>query len=420
MMTQNVTSTFESWLKQPAGQQGDPVVGVIDRILLGAQRFSASDVHFQPSRDAVEVRLRLDGVLHVFGTLPLENAQQIAARLKVLAGLLTYKVDTPQEGRVRAGKIEGLDREMRISTAPTLYGERVVVRFFASSATHHTLASLGFDQPIQDQLQKALQRRHGAMLITGPSGSGKTTTAYALLRELVEQSTDMIDGVRSIVSLEDPVEHAIDGVAQMEVSSRPDDAAGDDRSRSMPLGKMLRYMMRQDPEILMIGEIRDRNTADAAMQAALTGHLLISTFHAGSAEDAVGRFLELGIEPFVLRSSLSFVLCQRLVRTLCHCRTKTAGRLELRLHDESFQLQQYFEPAGCPDCGGAGFIGRIPVAEILPLDDETVIHAILDRQSTAAIRRLAREHGMETISESVQRLIESGVTSPLEAKRVLG
>ena len=405
---------FKHRLRQADETKGDAIVAVIDRILLGAQTLAASDVHFQPSKHGVEVRLRLDGVLHVFGTLPLEHAEQIAARLKVLAGLLTYKIDVPQEGRVKAGKLDAIDREMRVSTAPTLYGERVVVRFFSSSNECRFIESLGFETKIQERLRDALQRRSGVMLITGPSGSGKTTTAYALLRELAERN----GVVRSIVSLEDPVEHAIDGVAQIEVSSRPENDG--EKSRSMPLGKMLRYMMRQDPEILMVGEIRDRSTADAAMQAALTGHLLLSTFHAGSAVEAVGRFLELGLEPFVLRSSLAFVLCQRLVRRLCRCKTEKNAELEMRLHDTPFFLKRYFEPTGCPDCGGTGFCGRLPVAEILPLDNEELAYAIFERQSTKTIRQLARRHGMTTLEQNMGKLVEDGVTSPLEAKRVLG
>ncbi len=403
---------FVAWQTDVEKAGSDRVVAMIDAILRGAVALAASDVHFQPGRNGVEIRFRIDGVLHVLGRMPLENSPQIAARLKVFAGLLTYRTDTPQEGRVRSDRIEGVNREMRISTAPSLYGERVVVRFFSEESRCQYIDSLGFSREIEEQLKQALQRRSGAVLIVGPAGSGKTTTAYAMLRELARPAGP----VRSIVSLEDPIEHAIDGVAQIEIA--PNDATSG--TKSMTLDRMLQYMMRQDPEILMVGEIRERKTAEAAFQAALTGHLLISTFHAGSAVEAVGRFLELKIEPFVLRSSIAFVLCQRLLRKLCSCAEWVENPLEICLNGTKFTFKNYREARGCENCGGTGYAGRIPFAEILPLDNEEVVNALLNRQSTTTIQRLALQHGMVSLAENAASLITVGLTSPLEAKRVLG
>ncbi|MDR2704257.1 MAG: Flp pilus assembly complex ATPase component TadA [Planctomycetaceae bacterium] len=417
-MLQTVAEHFETWLLESRKQSGDFIVTLIDKILAGAAMLSASDVHFQPGRNGVEVRFRLDGVLHILGSLPLEHSAQIAARLKVFAGLLTYKADVPQEGRVRSGRIKGVEQEMRISSAPTLFGERIVVRFFSPENQCQTIESLGFEEPVQQYLYEAVARRNGAVLITGPSGSGKTTTAYAMLRELVHAS----ETTRSIVSLEDPIEHAVDGVAQIEVSSRPDSGESEhsEKFRTLTLDRMLQYMMRQDPEVLMVGEIRERRTAEAAFQAALTGHLLISTFHAGSAAESVGRFLELGIEPFVLRSSIAFLLCQRLLRRLCSCAEKVEQALELRLQGQQWTVQHYFKPRGCSCCNGTGYLGRIPVAEILPLENEEIARAILERCVTGTLQQLAQKQGMKLLAEGVVRRIEAGLTSPLEAKRVLG
>ncbi|MDR1963664.1 MAG: Flp pilus assembly complex ATPase component TadA [Planctomycetaceae bacterium] len=419
-MVQSITERFDNWLRESQEQSADFsanfIVALIDKILVGAADLSASDIHFQPDRRGVEVRFRIDGVLHILGCLPLEHAGQIAARLKVFAGLLTYKVDVPQEGRVRSGRIDGVVQEMRISSAPTLFGERVVVRFFSPEDQCQSIESLGFEEPIRQQLHEAASRRSGAVLIVGPSGSGKTTTAYALLRELVHCS----ETPRSIVSLEDPIEHAIDGVAQIEVSSRSDSTEHGEKSRILSLDRMLQYMMRQDPEVLMVGEIRERRTAEAAFQAALTGHLLISTFHGGSAVESIGRFLELGIEPFVLRSSIAFLLCQRLLRRLCSCSEKVEQRLEVRLQGVVLTVRNYFEPRGCSCCGGTGYAGRIPAAEIMPLENEEIARAILERRATGTLQQLAQKQGMTPLTENVARQIEAGLTSPWEAKRVLG
>ncbi|MDR1268983.1 MAG: Flp pilus assembly complex ATPase component TadA [Planctomycetaceae bacterium] len=413
-----LTEHFETWLRESREQSGDFIVALIDKILAGAAVLSASDIHFQPGRNGIEVRFRIDGVLHILGCLPLEHSGQIAARLKVFAGLLTYKVDVPQEGRVRSGRIEGVAQEMRISSAPTLFGERIVVRFFSPENQCQSIESLGFEKPVQQYLHEAVARRSGAVLIVGPSGSGKTTTAYALLRELAYCR----ETTRSIVSLEDPIEHAIDGVAQIEVSSRPDSGGTEhgEKFRTLTLDRMLQYMMRQDPEVLMVGEIRERRTAEAAFQAALTGHLLISTFHGGSAVESIGRFLELGIEPFVLRSSIAVLLCQRLLRRLCSCSEKVEQQLEIRLQGKNLTVQHYFEPRGCPCCGGTGYAGRIPVSEILPLENEEIARAILERRATGTVQLLAQEQGMTPLVDNVVRRIETGLTSPLEAKRVLG
>ena len=252
-----------------------------------------SDVHLQPSPDGLEIRLRLDGVLHFVGNFPPGETAQIVNRLKVMAELLTYRTDVPQEGRIRqaAGEIE-----MRVSTFPTLYGERVVIRMFASDQQRLHLEQLGFPEDLYHSLKQLVAETSGALIIAGPAGSGKTTTAYAILRELVRSS----EGHRCIVSIEDPIEVAVRGVAQSQVNP----ASGFD------LATGLRSLVRQDPEVMMVGEIRDPATASAVYQSSLTGHLVVSTFHAGSAARSINRLLDMGIEPYLLRSGTLGILTQ--------------------------------------------------------------------------------------------------------------
>ena len=283
------------------------------RLPAGRCQRGASDIHWQPGGDGFDVRFRLDGVLQTVATLPKHIGPNVVGRLKVLADLLTYRTDCPQEGRLRtaadaAEQSQGQDNdavEMRVSTFPTLYGERAVVRLFGAARSLQRLDDLGLTPDVLAPLRQLLAETSGAILVSGPAGSGKTTTVYACLRELAA----VHGGARSLMSIEDPIEVAVSGVAQSQVHA----PAGFD------LATGLRFLMRQDPEVILVGEIRDRATAEAALQASLTGHLLLSTFHAGSAAETVGRLLDMGIEPYVLRSGLLAILNQRLLRRLCSC-----------------------------------------------------------------------------------------------------
>ena len=398
---------IERWQDGLQRDNGDFVPVVLERILAEAARSDVSDAHFQPGKHGTEVRFRQDGVLQILGSLPAELTAQVAARLKVLANLLTYKIDAPQEGRIRSGVVPGVEKEMRVSTVPTLYGERVVVRFFSEETRYQYADELGLPPDIRDRLLQSARRNSGAILLTGPSGSGKTTTAYALLRELADRG----ETTRSIVTLEDPIEHALEGIAQVEIR----------RNHDLTLDKMIKYMMRQDPEVLFVGEIRDRMTAEAAMQAALTGHLLITTFHAGSAAESIGRLSEIGIEPFALRSGISCVLCQRLVRKLCAaCAEKQSGHITLTIGRERFDVLEYSLPKGCERCKGTGYAGRILLTESLPLENVNVMRAMFDRPDMQAIAEMAVQNGMIPMSVRAIALIESHESSPGEIRRVFG
>jgi type II secretory ATPase GspE/PulE/Tfp pilus assembly ATPase PilB-like protein len=386
-------------LSQLDPSSSDYATTFVDLLLEAAGRTHASDVHLQPTATGLDVRWRLDGVLQPVGLFPRGDAADVVSRLKVLAELLTYRTDVPQEGRIR----ERRDNvEIRVSTFPTLHGERAVVRLFAAEGQFLYLDDLGLPDDITQQLGRLLAETSGAVLITGPAGSGKTTTAYACLRELVRQS----EGGKSIVSLEDPIETAVDGVAQ----SRVNPAAGFD------LAAGLRSLMRQDPEAIMVGEIRDRETAEAAFQASLTGHLVVTTFHAGSAAGAISRLSDMGIEPYLLRSGILGILSQRLVRRLCDCKQP--------INDDSAKLNlpvaQAWQAAGCDQCLGSGYRGRVILAELLRAEASDLGRAILSRSDAPQLEKLAIEAGMPTISRRATASVEEGRTSPGEIRRVLG
>jgi len=402
----------------------------VDRLLSVAAAAKASDLHLHATADGLDVRLRIDGVLQPLTVVPRAVAANIIARLKVLAELLTYRTDVPQEGRIRyagraaesgaklkpqaqaSGRNQSFastssfnDAEMRVSTFPTLFGERAVVRFFGRGGQYERLADLGLHEDMLPTVEELLGETAGAVLVSGPAGSGKTTTVYACLRELSSRAA----GARSLVSLEDPIEVAVPGVAQSQVNA----VAG------LDLATGLRFLMRQDPEVIMVGEIRDRATADAAMQASLTGHLLLSTFHSGSAVETLGRLLDMGIEPYVLRSGLLAIINQRLLRRLCTC----AVEIEEPQGFLGLPVAKSKRPSGCPSCGGSGYQGRILLAEMLALKPSAAAElgrAILARADTTVLEPLAVGAGMISLRQRAVRAVEAGLTSPAEVRRVLG
>ncbi len=359
---------------------------VIEQILEDALRRAVSDVHLEPTARAVEVRYRLDGVLQTVASLGRDLAPNIVARLKVLAELLTYRQDVPQEGSIRHDhNPHGSD--MRVSTFPTIHGEKVVVRIFQGSVQTLDLDRLGLPSDLYLALTQLLRERTGALFLTGPSGSGKTTTIYACLRHLVRSEA----GGRHIVTIEDPVEQMIEGVSQSQ--ARP--------GTPFDFARGLRSLLRQDPEVIMIGEVRDRETAATAIEAALTGHLVISTLHAGSACGVIGRLLDMGIEPYLLTSGLKGIVNQRLVRRLCPiCRGKASA-------------------GGCKECGGTGYRGRLLLAELLTMD-AALRQAILERADTTRLEEAASRVGRETIWTAAERTVDEGCTTQCEIERVLG
>ena len=371
----------------------------VDAVLAAARQGGVSDVHFQPTSNGLELKYRVDGVLTSVAVFPAQLTANIIARLKVLSGLLTYHTDRPQEGRIRLPQD---DVEMRVCSFPTLHGERTVVRLFGGMKRYQHLDDLGLPADVLQPLRRLLGETSGAILVSGPAGSGKTTTVYACLREIARQG----GGARSLVSIEDPIEVAVDGVAQAQVNPHT----------GLDLASGLRFLMRQDPEVIMVGEIRDPLTADTALQASLTGHLLLSTFHAGTAAETVGRLLDMSIEPYVLRSGLLAILNQRLLRRLCSCAVATDDP-DARL---GLAVERVKTPRGCPECGGTGYQGRFLLAELLTLSRSELARAILAHAETAVIERLAVEAGMVSRWQRACRAVDEGLTSPAEVRRVLG
>ncbi len=358
-------------------------VKAVDILLDLAQRRLASDLHLLPdeSRTHLVPYFRIDGVLEPVGRIA--GGVNIVSRLKVLASLLTYRTDIPQEGRVKA---ESTESEVRISTFPTPHGEKAVVRFFVGSGDYRLLADLGYPEDIEQRLQEILQQTSGLLLTCGPSGAGKTTMLYAAIRHLQQPSSIL----RSICTLEDPVEAIIPGVSQSLV--KPETEFNYERG--------LVSLMRQDPDVIMVGEIRNRETAEIVFQASLTGHLVLSTFHAGTAADAVGRLADMGIEPYLMRSGLTAILAQRLLRKLCSC----------HLSKES----------DCEKCRGRKYLGRVVAAELLETEATEVGKAILDRRDVQTVYELAKKSGMVPMLERARRMTVEGVTTLEECDRVFG
>lgn len=362
-----------------------PAVTLVERLVKNADDLGVSDLHLDPCEAGVRVRVRRDGVLEQIEDLPIEVREHLVGRFKALADLLVYRSDVPQEGRIPAAR-SGIDSDLRVATYPTVFGERVAVRFDAKEAGPVRLEDLGFDEEVRASLEDAIEQPDGVVLVTGPSGSGKTTSLYACLRHLVNA-----DRQRSIVSVEDPIERRVQGVTQTEV----DPVSGLDFSRA------LRSLLRQDPEVLLIGEIRDRETAKIGLEAGLTGHLVLSTVHAGTAPLVFARLLEMGIEPFVLTTTVRGVLAQRLVRKIC---------TQADCHDLGTR---------CPKCRGTGYHGRIPLAEWVPMTPE-LRKIVLNRGDGEDLTHAAAEAGARSLRDAAEAAIESNTTTEEEVSRVLG
>ncbi|WP_166822145.1 GspE/PulE family protein [Thalassoroseus pseudoceratinae] len=402
----SLADAFASFSSMPVD-----VPRLVETVLSEARTAGASDIHLVPTADALAMKWRLDGVLQRICEFPRQSGPQVIARLKVLADLLTYRTEIPQEGRIRPWRDDdnneklptaGSDTETRLSTFPTLFGEKAVIRLFVGAGRYRRLDELSLPTEVVAELRQLIGQTDGVILLTGPAGSGKTTTAYATLREIIATSA----GQRSVVTLEDPIEVVVPGADQTQVNPN----AGFD------LATGLKSVLRQDPDTLLVGEIRDRETAETVFQASLTGHLVMTTFHAGSAVRSIGRLLDMDIEPYLLRSGLAAVLCQRLMRRLCECAEESrdsADRFGL-------PVETVRKPIGCEQCRFTGYAGRFIVTEFLDPERHGVGPEMASHRDSRTLEKTAEAHGLRSLRDSGLDAVRDGRTSPAEFLRIFG
>jgi general secretion pathway protein E len=381
-----------------------PVIRLVNGMLSQAVKDRASDIHIEPFERELVVRYRIDGVLYKILTPPKALQSPIVSRIKIMAGLDIAEKRLPQDGRIRI-KIAGKDIDIRVSVLPTAFGERVVLRLLDKTSVLLELEELGLGGDRLETFQNLITRPHGILLVTGPTGSGKTTTLYSALTRINHDDVN-------IITVEDPIEYQIRGIGQIHVNPKID----------LTFAAGLRSILRQDPDVIMVGEIRDTETAEIAIQASLTGHLVFSTLHTNDAASAVTRLIEMGIEPFLVSSSVLAILAQRLVRVLCPaCRVPyppTADQLrELGLKPADLPNGVLYRAAGCPACRHTGYRGRTGIYELLLIDDEVRSH-IMRGSDAATIKKAAMGRGMLALRSDGSHKAAMGITSAEEVIRV--
>jgi type IV pilus assembly protein PilB len=376
-------------------------VTILERVIARAANDLASDIHFEPQADALRVRFRVDGTFREVAVLAKELVPAVIARVKVLSGMDIAEHRLPQDGRFSAVLGDHRRLDLRSSTYPTVHGEKAVLRLLDGSGLRLQLDRVGLSGATLDTMRDLIHRPEGIVLITGPTGSGKTSTLYAALAELVATG-------KNIVTIEDPVEFALPGVNQ----GQTNDKAG------FTFAKGLRALLRQDPDVIMVGEIRDMPTLETAIEASLTGHLVLSTLHTNSAVATVARLLEMSLEPYLLASSVLGIVAQRLVRRICStCRAEVSTPPALRAMFRDGEPQTFFRGVGCPDCRGTGFRGRIGIFEVLCMTDD-IRALVLERAPDIRLLETARHDGMTSLREECLTLVGRGETTLEEVLRV--
>ena len=382
------------------------IIRLVDSLVEYALKERASDIHIDPEDKRLRVRLRIDGDLQDALSLPFEIHSEVITRIKVLSGLKTDEHNAAQDGRFKAATDLG-DVDVRVSIVPTYYGENAVMRVLGEQGRGVGLEQIGYSAGDMEKIRRAIAKPYGMILATGPTGSGKTTSLYAVLEILNKPET-------SIVTIEDPVEYAVVGIRQIQTNA--------DTGLTFSTG--LRSILRQDPNIVMVGEIRDEETAGIAVNAALTGHLLLSTLHTNDAATTLPRLLDMGVEPFLISSTVNIAIGQRLVRVLCN-----ACRVERKLTDielkhlaavsrpEFYQKGKFYQKKGCAECGNSGFRGRIGIHEILEIDD-AIRNLIMKRANASEIKEAAVKKGMTTMLEDGLEKASRGLTTIEEILRV--
>jgi len=379
-----------------------PIIKLVNLLIMQAIRDKASDIHVEPEAEDLKIRFRIDGVLHEASTIPKHLQPAVISRMKIMSDLNIATKRIPQDGRFRI-KVEASQIDLRVSTLPTIFGENIVMRLLDTTSILIGLGQLGFDEQNLDIFKTLITRPHGIILVTGPTGSGKTTTLYSALNTI--NTPD-----KNIITIEDPVEYQLRGVRQSQINPK----AG------LTFATGLRSMLRQDPDVIMVGEVRDLETAEIAVQAALTGHLVFSTLHTNDAPSSLTRLTDMGVEPFLISSSVIGIVAQRLVRTICNsCKESYApsreilGELGARLPENT----KFYRGKGCKTCKNTGYKGRIGIFELLTLNDK-IRDLIVTKTSSTQIRRVAQEAGMKTLREDGIAKVQAGVTTIDEVIRV--
>jgi general secretion pathway protein E len=375
-----------------------PIITAVNQIIINAVRSGASDIHFEGRDNAFLVRFRVDGVLNAFRRFPKGVQEPMIARIKVIASLDVAENRRTQDGRINL-KIGNRDVDIRVSCMPSVNGEKAVLRILERSSEFATLAQVGLTGRLNDIYRPYLDRPNGIILVTGPTGSGKTTTLYASLIAMNREN-------KNVLTIEDPVEYHIDNITQVQVNP----------AANITFANAIRAFLRQDPDIILVGEIRDNVTAEAAVQASLTGHLVLSTLHTNDAPTAVSRLIEMNVEPFLLSGSLLLSVGQRLVRKVCpHCaeRVRADDIIKRLFAKEGVDISDYMRGSGCEECFSTGYRGRIGVFELLEINDP--IRRLINRSASAfEIQEEAIKHGYSTMFMHGMDLIKNGVTTPEE------
>lgn len=382
-------------------EESAPVIQFVNRVFYQAVKRGASDIHIEPYRDRSEIRFRVDGILQPYIDMPKAATNGIVNRIKVISHLDISEKRIPQDGRTQI-TIGGNSLDIRVSTLPSHFGERVVMRVLMQSQKIPTLDELGFDPRITGALKTTIKNPHGIILVTGPTGSGKSTTLYSMLTMI--KSSEI-----NIMTIEDPIEYNLEGISQTQVNTKA----------NLTFAAGLRSILRQDPDAILIGEMRDKETSSIAIQSSLTGHLVFSTLHTNDAASSVTRLADLGVERYLIASSLLAVLAQRLIRTLCdNCKEKrSVDEFEAKLLGVEKDLKVY-EAKGCHACNGTGFRGRKAVGELMPVDPK-IKDMITEAKSDQSIKKYAIEHlGMRTLKDSALELLNEGRTTVAEVIKV--
>jgi type II secretory ATPase GspE/PulE/Tfp pilus assembly ATPase PilB-like protein len=381
-----------------------PVIRFVDLLMSQAVKCRASDIHIEPQEKSTVVRMRVDGILRDMVPPARKMQAAVIARIKIVARMDIAERRLPQDGRFKM-KISGRAIDVRVSTIPTIYGEKVVMRILDASAVKHDLDMLGLEPERLKELKTELTQPHGIIVVTGPTGSGKSTTLYSALSYLK-------DPTKNITTVEDPVEYRLAGINQIQVKSEID----------LDFARCLRAILRQDPDIILIGEIRDKETVEIAIKASLTGHLVLSTFHTNDAPSAISRLLYMGIERYLLASALNLVVAQRLVRRICdHCKEPIELEDEVIKHlgisKEQAENSVFYHGRGCPACGETGYLGRLPIFEFLDVDND-ISEKIISSATESQIREASRRKGYGGLLDSGVNKVLQGLTTAEEVIRI--